>query len=76
MSALVPVDTYTYRARLLPALLALFAPLVTVMLLFPPVYQRIGASVFTLGSTCGLLVFFGHLARMRGHISETRLIAR
>jgi hypothetical protein len=68
------VDAYTYRARLLPALLTLLPVFVTVMILYPAVYNATGAAVASLAVGCGVLAFLTHIARTRGRSAEERLI--
>lgn len=70
------VDSYSRRARLRPALLALFPALVTIAALFPKVYANAGAVVASLAATCGVLALLAHGARYLGRKKEIELYAQ
>ena len=70
-------DTYSLRARYLPALLVVAAPAAEVWLLFPKLHERISASLAALGASVGiglvLLFFVAHVLRARGRTVEKKL---
>jgi hypothetical protein len=67
-------DTYSYRARLIPALLALLPGLLTVMLLYPTVYGGLGSTVVSVMLASGVLWFLANVVRARGHLVEQVLV--
>lgn len=68
-------DNYSRQARLFPALLTVFAPLVTVLAWFPElITSDIGSTLLTIASSCGLLYALSSLARSRGKAVEKRLL--
>jgi hypothetical protein len=68
-------DPYSRQARLFPALLTLFAPLLTALAWFPElVTSNIGSILLTLATSCGLLYAGSSLARGKGKIVEKRLL--
>jgi hypothetical protein len=69
-------DSYSRQARLFPGLLTLFPIILTAIALFPrPVTSSWGATLVTLGTSCGLLYGLSVLSRSRGKMVETRLLA-
>lgn len=69
-------DGYSRQARLFPALLTIFAPLVTALAWFPELLaSSIGSTLLTIATSCGLLYWLSSIARSRGKIVETRLLA-
>jgi hypothetical protein len=73
-------DKYSLRARHLPTLLVVAGPLMIASLLFPQVYERMGATMTSLGLSISLslvlLFFVGHVLRQRGRAVEKRMIAK
>ncbi|MHC1949636.1 hypothetical protein IF803_35455 [Bradyrhizobium sp. UFLA06-06] len=70
------LDSYSRQARLFPAMLTIFAPLVTALAWFPElITSNIGSTLLTIASSCGLLYWLSSLARTRGKIVETRLLS-
>jgi hypothetical protein len=68
-------DNYGRQARLFPGLLTIFPPLLAALAWFPElVTSSIGATLFTLGSSCGLLYALSSLARSRGKAIEPHLL--
>src|SRR5262249_29456721 len=67
------IDRYARTARLIPALLTLFPALVTILILFPVVYESIGGAVVSLALGCGLLMFLASAARYLGRKKEQQL---
>lgn len=68
-------DSYSRQARLFPALLTIFSPLLTVLAWFPALLlTSLGSTLLTLATSCGLLYFMSSLARTRGKTTETRLL--
>lgn len=68
-------DRYARRARLYPALLTLFPVIATVLILFPAVYESVGAAIVSLAVSCGVLMFLASIARYLGRNTEQRLYA-
>ena len=66
------LDLYSLRARLQPALLALFPLFVTVAAWVPALYKW-GAGLISLATACGVTVLFAHIARQRGRQAEQLL---
>lgn len=67
-------DGYSYRARFLPALLVLLPVLLTIMILYPTVYNGTGAAVASLAIACGSLWFLANVVRAAGRAAEGRLV--
>lgn len=67
-------DTYSLRARVLPALLTALPALVVVLILYPDVYGGYGAAIVSLSVTCGVLFLFSNVIRSRGRRLEKKLI--
>lgn len=69
------IDSYSRHARLFPALLTVFAPLLTALAWFPElVTSNIGSILFTLATSCGLLYAGASYARTKGKAVEARLL--
>lgn len=66
-------DPYSLRARLRPALLVLFPALVAIAMLYPGVYQSLGAVLGSLVLTCGVLALLAQAARYLGRKKEIAL---
>jgi hypothetical protein len=68
-------DSYSRQARLFPALLTVFAPLIALLAWFPTLLlSNIGGALLTIGSSCGLLYLLASLARTSGKKVEKRLL--
>ena len=68
-------DSYGRQARLFPALLTVFAPLLTALAWFPDLLtSNVGSVLLTLATSCGLLYAGSSLARSKGHVVQTRLL--
>lgn len=68
-------DSYSRQARLFPGLLTLFPIILTAIALFPRlVTSSWGATLVTLGTSCGLLYGLSVLSRSRGKKVEKRLL--
>lgn len=68
-------DSYNRKARLIPGLLTVFSPLLALLAWFPElIISSVGATLFTLASSCGLLFMIASLARTRGREVERRLL--
>lgn len=72
---MAPLDGYSFRARLQPALLVLFVPAASLVLLAPDAYRGI-ASLAALAGTFGCTLFLANLARRLGRATENRLIKK
>lgn len=69
-------DAYSRQARLFPGLLTLFPIILTAIAWFPRlVTSSWGATLLTLGTSCGLLYGLSVLSRSRGKKVEKRLLA-
>jgi hypothetical protein len=69
-------DSYSRQARLFPGLLTLFPIILTAIAWFPRlVTSSWGATLVTLGTSCGLLYGLSVLSRSRGKKVEKRLLA-
>jgi hypothetical protein len=69
-------DSYSRQARLFPGLLTLFPIILTAIALFPRlVTSSWGATLVTVGTSCGLLYGLSVLSRSRGKAVEKRLLA-
>lgn len=69
-------DAYSRQARLFPGLLTLFPIILTAIAWFPRlVTSSWGATLVTLGTSCGLLYGLSVLSRSRGKKVERRLLA-
>jgi hypothetical protein len=69
-------DSYSRQARLFPGLLTLFPIILTAIAWFPRlVTSSWGATLVTMGTSCGLLYGLGVLSRSRGKKVEKRLLA-
>jgi hypothetical protein len=69
-------DSYSRQARLFPGLLTLFPIILTAIAWFPRLATSSwGATLVTLGSSCGLLYGLSVLSRSRGKKVEKRLLA-
>ena len=69
-------DSYSRQARLFPGLLTLFPIILTAIALFPRlVTSSWGATLVTIGTSCGLLYGLSVLSRSRGKAVEKRLLA-
>ena len=68
-------DVYTFRARMLPALLALFPALVAGSVAFPETFSTLGRAVASLAVSCGVLVALANIARVLGTRRERTLVA-
>lgn len=66
-------DRYARRARLYPALLTLFPAFVTILILYPMVYESIGGAIASLAIGCGVLMFLASSVRYLGRKKEQRL---
>jgi hypothetical protein len=69
-------DMYSYRARVLPALLTLLPVFLTALVLYPIIYSGIGAAAGSLAVACGVLWFFANVVRARGRGAERTLLAK
>lgn len=70
-------DSYSRQARLFPGLLTLFPIILTAIALFPRlVTSSWGATLVTIGTSCGLLYGLSVLSRSRGRIVEKQLLAK
>jgi hypothetical protein len=67
-------DSYSYRARLLPALLTMLPVFFTTMMLYPALYTGAGAAVASLAIGCGTMWFLASVARTRGRAVEAALV--
>lgn len=68
-------DAYSRQARLFPALLTIFAPLLTALAWFPELLtSHIGSTLLTIATSCGLLYWLSSIARSRGKLVEQRLL--
>src|SRR5690349_2097038 len=74
LSSFTSFDSYSYRARLLPALLTILPVLLTGMILSPVLYNGTGAAVASLAVWCGTLWFLANVVRTRGRAAEERLV--
>jgi hypothetical protein len=69
-------DSYSRQARLFPGLLTLFPIILTAIAWFPRlVTSSWGATLVTIGTSCGLLYGLSVLSRSRGKKVEKRLLA-
>jgi hypothetical protein len=69
-------DSYSRQARLFPGLLTLFPIILTAIAWFPRlVTSSWGATLVTVGTSCGLLYGLSVLSRSRGKKVEKRLLA-
>jgi hypothetical protein len=69
-------DSYSRQARLFPGLLTLFPIILTAIAWFPRlVTSSWGATLVTIGTSCGLLYGLSVLSRSRGKKAERRLLA-
>ncbi|NKE68623.1 hypothetical protein RAMLITH_22640 [Ramlibacter sp. RBP-2] len=72
-------DTYSLRARHLPTVLVVAPPLMVASLLFPKVYDRMGASMTSVSVSVSLslvfLFFIAHVLRQRGRAVEKKMTA-
>jgi hypothetical protein len=68
------LDTYSFRARLQPALFALLPALIAAVAWVPALYDMAGA-VVSLGITCGATMLLAQFARLRGRKVEERLFS-
>lgn len=70
-------DDYSRQARLFPALLTTFPPLLAVLAWFPELLtSSVGATLLTVGTSCGLLYLLASLARTRGKAVEGYLLKK
>lgn len=70
-------DSYSRQARLFPAMLTVFAPLVTAMGWFPElITSNLGSTLVTIATSCGLLYWLSSVARSRGKAIEKRLLQK
>jgi hypothetical protein len=73
-------DTYSLRARHLPTVLVAAPPLMVASLLFPKVYDRMGASMTSVSVSVSLslvfLFFIAHVLRQRGRAVEKKMTAK
>lgn len=70
-------DSYGRQARLFPALLTIFPPLLTILAWFPwLLLSSGGATLLTLATSCGLLYALGSYARTKGKRIEPKLLKR
>lgn len=70
-------DSYGRQARLFPALLTIFPPLLTILAWFPwLLLSSGGATLLTLATSCGLLYALGSYARTKGKRLEPKLLKR
>lgn len=68
-------DSYSRQARLFPALLTIFAPLLTALAWFPDLMtSNVGSILLTLATSCGLVYAGSSLARTKGKLVEQRLL--
>ena len=68
-------DSYSRQARLFPGLLTLFPIILTAIALFPRLgTSSWGATLVTVGTSCGLLYGLSVLSRSRGKAVEKRLL--
>jgi hypothetical protein len=72
-------DTYSLRARHLPTVLIIAPPLMVASLLFPKVYDRMGASMTSVSVSLSLslvfLFFIAHVLRQLGRAVEKKMTA-
>jgi hypothetical protein len=69
-------DSYSRQARLFPGLLTLFPIILRAIALSPRlVTSSWGATLVTVGTSCGLLFGLSVLSRSRGKTVEKRLLA-
>lgn len=68
-------DTYSYQARLQPALLVLSPLFVTIIVWVPAMYQMASA-LSGLVAACGVVVYLAHLSRALGRKVEPCLYAK
>lgn len=59
-------DVYARKARLYPTLFMLFPLFVTVLILFPTVYETVGGGITSLAISCGMLMFLTSNVRYLG----------
>lgn len=68
-------DSYSRQARLYPALLSVFSPLITILAWFPAlITSSIGATAVLFASTCGVLYLLTTVSRAQGKKIEARLL--
>jgi hypothetical protein len=68
-------DEYNRQARLYPALLALFPPLIAVLAWFPELLtSNLGTTLLTIAGSCGLLFALSVFSRSSGKRTEARLL--
>jgi len=68
-------DHYGRQARLFPGLLTIFPPLLAVLAWFPwLIVSSVGATLFTLATSCGLLYALSSWTRTKGRRVEMRLL--
>jgi hypothetical protein len=74
-SALGLFDEYNRQARLYPALLALFPPLIAVLAWFPELLtSNLGTALMTIAGSCGVLFGLSVFSRSCGKRTEARLL--
>lgn len=66
-------DVYSRKARLAPALFAVLAPVLSLAILVPAVYQLI-AGLISLMVASGILIVLANLSRYLGHKTQKRLV--
>lgn len=68
-------DSYGRQARLFPALLTIFTPLLTVLAWFPwLVLSSLTATLLTIATSCGILYALASWARTKGRRIEPKLV--
>lgn len=68
------LDEYNRKARLMPALFAILAPIISVAILVPSVYKLV-AGLISVMVVCGVLIVLANLSRFLGHKVQERLVA-
>jgi hypothetical protein len=66
-------DPYVRKARLYPAMLALFPVFVAILVLFPALYKSIEGALVSLAIGCGVLMFLASNVRYLGLKKEQQL---
>src|SRR6266496_2103257 len=66
-------DRYARNARLYPALLTLFPVFVTILVLFPMVYESVWSAIVSLAIGCGVLMFLASNVRYLGRKKQQLL---
>lgn len=66
-------DTYILKARLSPAFLCFLPLLLTIVSIFPEIYESLSTTLVFLATSCGLLIFTSNIVRYLGRKKEKKL---